>query len=112
MHPSWNYTRLFCRCKTTPGHLAHHTLLTQKAVNGFVNTTMDVFVEKGIILEITCEKNGKYNSDYQLHMLLATCSHTDHAPSRSCTKQRKLSTANTSFGLDSIYSSQQELSFV
>lgn len=47
----------------------------KKAVNGFVNVTLNVFVEDDIVFEVACEKNGKCNTDQKAMKGLAVRSY-------------------------------------
>ncbi|KAK7187592.1 hypothetical protein DPSP01_003725 [Paraphaeosphaeria sporulosa] len=47
----------------------------KKATNGFVNATLNVFVEDDVLLEIACEKNGKCNTDQKAFKGLAVRSY-------------------------------------
>ncbi|KAF2451659.1 glycoside hydrolase family 76 protein [Karstenula rhodostoma CBS 690.94] len=47
----------------------------KKAVTGLVNTTVNVFVEKDVLTEVACEKNGKCNVDQKAFKGLAVRSY-------------------------------------
>lgn len=44
----------------------------RNTLNGFLNTTFDVFAEKNILTEVACEKNGKCNTDQKAMKGIAT----------------------------------------